>query len=981
MKRRDPSFLGMTRACVAVLVLLLASFAQSMTLGASSRISPLASPMASPVPVARALDLAAMALTPSDLDDLGLTGFGQQTSAFLTLEEQVEQLATAASLGMDADAIGSGLAAAGFQRRYQRQLGLPSRPGAPPSRLHTFVAPYVIEYASSEGAAAGFALLETEAPDARMKDVPETRVIGDRSEVTRFRQSSENGEPYRALDLTFQVDNLVAGVTVGEFHGREPDLATVEALAERLLERVRLGQASADPGLSNLALRLGGPDIETRSDEYGRISGQTFPNYSETPDEFADRTQRYGDAVAVYGVGQSIPVGGPARTDDTRYFVSLYEFGSERDAVGWLQDGVARAELSPNVIAATPVAGAAVIGDASATLAIATERGGAGTARGYLVEVRVGARTAQVQLLGVPDVPLAPVEELARSQVACLQAGACPGYASPPASLPQPAATPEATPGPGGPSGTPKSCSLDIAAAGTPLAGTPQPPLPANETGNEPTTAPNIIVIVTDDLDARSVACLPNVQALLAAEGVTFTNAFATTPLCCPSRASILRGQYAHNHGVLSNSGDNGGFPTFYRLGDEESTVATWLQDTGYRTALVGKYLNRYPKGAPASHVPPGWDEWSAFASSDEDEGGSYYSGYALNVDGDTVFYGQQPAEYSTDVLTAEATDFVDRAATSGDPFFLYIAPFAPHGPSTPASRHTGAFADVQAPRPPSFDEDDVSDKPTWVQALPPLRADQIALLDDRYQRRLRSLLAVDEMVASLIETLTAAGTLDNTYILFTSDNGYHLGEHGIPVGKQSPYDESLRVPLIVRGPGVPTGVVEEAIALNIDLAPTFAELAGASPAPFVDGRSLVPLLHGETPAGWRQGFLVEHYGRTLPDQWGTSGPVPMEEASRDGDEDDLEEADGDEVIGVTPIDSPPYLGLRTEQYLYVEYANGERELYDMPADPYQLQNLAATADPALLADLAARLDQLRVCAGADCRSAEDTLPGVPLVD
>ena len=205
----------------------------------------------------------------------------------------------------------------------------------------------MIEYASIEGAAAGFALLETEASDAGMKDVPGTGVIGDRSEITRFRRSSDNGEPYRALDLTFQVDNLVAGVTVGEFGGREPDLATVEALAERLLEKVRLGQAGSGPGLSNLALRLAGPDIETRSDEYGRLDGQTFPNYGETPDELADRAERYGDAIDVYGVGQSILRGSPARTDDTRYCVSLYQFASEQDAAGWLKGGVERAEQSP----------------------------------------------------------------------------------------------------------------------------------------------------------------------------------------------------------------------------------------------------------------------------------------------------------------------------------------------------------------------------------------------------------------------------------------------------------------------------------------------------------------------------------------------------------------------------------------------------------------------------------------------------------
>src|SRR5215218_7123065 len=233
----------MTRGCVAALVLLMASLAPGLALAAHSRISPVASPS----PVTPTLDLAAMALTPVDLDTIGLTGFGQQTSAFLDLEEQAEQLALAKTVDpdMDEEAVVSGLAAAGFQRRYQRQLGLPVHPGAPPSRLRTFVAPYIIEYASVEGAAAGFTLLETEALEAgaAMTDVPGTRVIGDRSEITRFRRASDNGEPYRALDLTFQVDNLVAVVTLGEFGDHQPDLATVEALADLLLAKVQRGQA------------------------------------------------------------------------------------------------------------------------------------------------------------------------------------------------------------------------------------------------------------------------------------------------------------------------------------------------------------------------------------------------------------------------------------------------------------------------------------------------------------------------------------------------------------------------------------------------------------------------------------------------------------------------------------------------------------------------------------------------------------------
>ena len=415
---------------------------------------------------------------------------------------------------MDTEAVVSGLNAAGFQRRYQRQLGLPSRPGASPSQLRTFVTPYVIEYASVEGAAAGFALLETEAADVGMKDVLGTRTIGDRSETTRFRRSTDNGELFRALDLTFQIDNLVAGVTLGEFGGREPDLATVESLGELLLVKIRRGQAEGGPGLSNVVLRLEGPDIETRADEYGRLDGQTLRNYGETPDELVDRAERYGDAVVVYGVGQSIDRGSPARSDDTRYGVLLYQFANEQGAAGWLESGVERAEQSPNIIEAIPVAGTATIGEASEDAGRCLRAERSGTARGYLIETQLGARTAQVQILGIPDVPLAAVEALARAQVACLQAGACAGQALP-TSLGEPA-TPVASPGPGGPSNTPQSCSVTGAATSRAIVGTPQSLPAANEMGSRPpsdaATPPNIVVIVTDDLDARSVACMPNVQ-------------------------------------------------------------------------------------------------------------------------------------------------------------------------------------------------------------------------------------------------------------------------------------------------------------------------------------------------------------------------------------------------------------------------------------------------------------------------------------
>ena len=446
--------------------------------------------------------------------------------------------------------------------------------------------------------------------------------------------------------------------------------------------------------------------------------------------------------------------------------------------------------------------------------------------------------------------------------------------------------------------------------------------------------------------------------------GTTFSNFVVSTPLCCPSRASILRGQYAHNHGVLYNGGDNGGFSTFYRLGREDSTVANWLQTVGYRTALLGKYLNGYPEGADPAYVPPGWDQWSSFVwrnKQDTEEG--FYVDYQMSEDGKLVSYGSRPEDYSTDVLSAKATDFVARTAEANQPFFLYLAPYTPHEPATPAARHAEAFADVTAPQPPSFDEADIGDKPSFVRDLPKFDTGQVQQIDELYRRRLRSLLAVEEMVGSLISTLQTTGTLDNTYVFFASDNGFHLGEHRLAQGKVSPYEEAIRVPLIVRGPGVPVGRVEDRLALNVDLAPTCAELAGAVPAGFVDGRSLVPLLRGEVPATWRQAVLLETFGRKNS----RDRPVNRRAAAARATPGESEGKLRDSVL------VPSYTALRTADLLYVEYEGGERELYDLGEDPYELENLASIADAAELKRLSARLAGLRDCVADGCRAVEDT--------
>jgi len=441
---------------------------------------------------------------------------------------------------------------------------------------------------------------------------------------------------------------------------------------------------------------------------------------------------------------------------------------------------------------------------------------------------------------------------------------------------------------------------------------------------------PNIVFIMSDDQDMETMQYMPRVQELLAAQGVTFENSFVTEPQCCPSNVTALTGQYAHNHGVLNNLYPTGGFQKFVENGGDQSTLATWLQDAGYNTARVGKYLVEYPEGS--TYVPPGWDEWY----STYDGAGRYFN-YSLNENGTVVPYGSAPEEYATDVLTNKAIDFINRAeADDTQPFFLQFTPSPPHadgvpnGPATPAPRHAGMFEGAQAPRTPSFNEANISDKPPPIRNLPLLTNAQIAAIDHEYQTRIESLQALDEGIGQIVETLAVRGELENTYIVFTSDNGYHLGQHRFIGGKFQVYEEDIRVPLIIRGPGVSAGVTVEQLAVNIDLAPTMAQWGGAMPDRVMDGQSLAPLLAaGAETQNWREDFLVEIF-RHLP-------------PSQNGD-----------VI----------LALRTEHEVYVEYRSGPRELYDLRTDPYQLQNVYATADASHIAALSQRLAELAISTG-----------------
>jgi arylsulfatase A-like enzyme len=466
----------------------------------------------------------------------------------------------------------------------------------------------------------------------------------------------------------------------------------------------------------------------------------------------------------------------------------------------------------------------------------------------------------------------------------------------------------------------------------------------------------NVVLIMTDDEDLAAHAFMPKTKALIEDQGAVFANYFISYPWCCPSRASILRGQYAHNTNVVGNEPPWGGYETFHGLGLEQSTIATWLQAAGYRTAMIGKYLNRYmPEN---DGVPPGWDDWyvggNAHASYD----------YVLNENGRTVRYGSRPEDYLNDVLTGKAAEVIRTSAAAGQPFFIYVLPFNPHSPSVAAPRHYGMFADAELPRPPSFDEADVSDKPAFIRRMPPLDQDQIAYLAYEYRKRIASLQAIDDMVESIVATLRATDQLDDTYVIYSSDNGFHMGQHRLIAGKDTPYDEDIRVPMVMRGPGVPAGTRIEAVVGNIDLAPTIAEIAAAGVPDFVDGRSFLPLLQDPDQA-WREAFLIER--RRLEEQ--------LVRQSR--------------FSGLTPDEldqTAVFNGIRTPDVAYVEYGTGERELYDLRADPYQLDNRIDKADPALLAALEERLSALARCTADECRRLEDLplpeprpLPGADL--
>jgi N-acetylglucosamine-6-sulfatase len=474
---------------------------------------------------------------------------------------------------------------------------------------------------------------------------------------------------------------------------------------------------------------------------------------------------------------------------------------------------------------------------------------------------------------------------------------------------------------------------------------------------------PNIILVTTDDqtLAAFNGRTMPYTVSNVAGPGTTFNNSIAVIPLCCPSRAAHITGQYGHNNGILNNK------PGYPALRDKQNVLPAWLRAAGYHTAHVGRYLNEYPHGKK-SKPGPGWDEWITALEPRR------YLGYDLRVGRKIVEFGKKAKDYLTRVFNSRAVQVIRKRAPRDQPLYLQLDQFAPHaGPGTakgPCGGHDvpdpdpadyPQFANEPLPTPPSFNEEDIGDKPSFVQKVPSLTEKKVAAITQRYRCALASLVAVDRGMAAIDAALAKAGELDDTVVIFTSDNGFFYGEHRLAREKLRPYEEALRVPLVIRVPpgllGAPTVSSSHELVANIDIAPTILDLAGAAPClgpdrcRVMDGRSLVPLLLGQ--GGWPQDRALVVEFRAANENFNTSS-------------------------------SCVYRGLRTPSFLYVRHTSvpsppdglcvpaDERELYDLAADPYQLQNLYP-ADPAsgygsVQAQLEARLAQLASCAGIEGR-------------
>jgi arylsulfatase A-like enzyme len=456
---------------------------------------------------------------------------------------------------------------------------------------------------------------------------------------------------------------------------------------------------------------------------------------------------------------------------------------------------------------------------------------------------------------------------------------------------------------------------------------------------------PNILYVLTDDLSWNLVKYMPHVRQMME-KGTTFPNYFATDSLCCPSRSTIFTSEYPHNTGVYANTGADGGFRAFMRHGNDKKCFGPRMQEAGYSTGFMGKYLNGYrpaaKRGSSKPYVPQGWDHWLGVG-----HGGYAEYNYKYNENGQVKKGGDKSEDYLTDVISKKASEFISSSAKQKKPFMLETSTFAPHSPSTPAPQDEKKFRGLKAPRNSAYGKA-TENAPKWQQELDPLTTEEKETTDRKFAKRVRSVQAVDRMIGNLQKAVEDSGQADNTYIMFGSDNGFHMGEHRLRPGKLTAYDTDINVPLMVTGPGVPAGKKVSQLAQNTDLNPTFQDLAGLKPSSTeVDGSSLADLMHGKSPGDWRKSVLVEHH---------------HENRGKELDPDRQKKDEGD---------PPDYNAIRTDEELYVEYSDGEREYYTLKTDPNEMNNKVDSLSAEKKAALHKKLMELHHCKGEDaCKKA-----------
>ncbi len=499
------------------------------------------------------------------------------------------------------------------------------------------------------------------------------------------------------------------------------------------------------------------------------------------------------------------------------------------------------------------------------------------------------------------------------------------------------------------------------------------------ETSHAANGKPNVIMFTTDDQTVRDLIAMPKTQALIGSQGASFPHAYVSMSLCCPSRVTVQTGQYAHNHHVMGNTPPQGGYSQF----NDKNDLPLWLQAAGYRTIHIGKMPNGFGTETNETYVPPGWGPFNGGGGSSRGEFYGFikpvsaYYGFYLDQNGTLKQYDAD--DYQTDVYSDIAVDRIEHHfnAHSGEPLYMQVQFFAPHDPADPAARHAGAFATAPLPIDNSFNEKDVRDKPGWIRAIRRFGFGLISKIQARYQRRLETLLSVDDAIERIVNTLSARGALDNTYLIFTSDNGFMQGQHRLHQGKFAPYEPSIQVPLMIRGPGIPAGGQPRALVWNGDITATILKIADAAPGLPQDGRSLLPYAQDPNLQSTRP-ILIETGPPGATNEPGT--PVSAASGKRVHFSKYVKNLDQDHTAQIArAIVAPRYRAIRTGRYLLVKYSDESRELYDLKRDPLELKSKYKDSRYFPVRKfLLKKLKGLVLCAGADC-TTEIGKPPKPL--